>query len=147
VLGGCGEPQVTGAVDPGRAATGPLTALGECGPLPTAAEGVEVPDGVQLPEGAVVTDVLEQGPLTSVTAEVRRTPVEVRVEFEARDDLELIVVEDEVWESELLVSDGAHRTYVKTAALCATGSAVSAVVGAESAAGALPRPTGAAAGG
>jgi hypothetical protein len=143
---GCGDPAPAGAFDPDQPATGPLTALSDCGPLPTPADA-EVPDGAQLPDGAVLTSAIPQGPLVNVTAEVRATPVSIRLAYEARDDLELIIVEDEVFESELLVSDGVHRTYIKASAVCATGSTLLAIVSPEDGGDALPVPTGAASGG
>jgi hypothetical protein len=121
LAGGCGGAAETG-FDPNQPAVGPLTALGDCGPLPEPAADVAVPAGAVLPDGAVVTSATPQDPLVTLTAEVHATPVEIRVAFEARDDVELIVVEDEVWESEILLSDGTHRTYLRSSAICATGS-------------------------
>lgn len=144
LLIGCGDADSQTGFDPNEPPTGPLTALSECGALPAPAE-VPVPDGAQLPDGAVVTSSLEQGPLVNVTAEVHTTPVNIRLAYEARDDLELIVVEDEVFEAELLVSDGTHRTYIKASATCQTGSTVLAVVAPENDDAPLPVPSAAAA--
>lgn len=140
---GCEGSQQTG-VDPNAPATGPLMALSECEDMPEPADVADVV-GAQLPEGAVVTSSVVQGPLTNVTAQVPTTPVNIRLAFEQRDDLQILVIEDEVFEAELLVSDGTHRTYLKASAICQTGSTLLAVVAPENSAGdALPVPAGAA---
>lgn len=53
------------------------------------------------------------------------------------------MIEDEVHESEVLVANGTHRTYVKANAVCQTGSNLTATVGREEDATAVPIPTGA----
>ncbi len=140
LLAGC-EGASQPAFDPNQPATGPLTALSECGELPEPIEADPVV-GAALPEGAVVTSVTVQGPLTTIIAEVPTTPVNIRIEYEERGDLELLTAEDEVFEAELLVSDGSHRTYVKASAICQTGTTLLAIVAAEDDAAPLPTPAG-----
>ena len=118
-----------------------FNALPDCGPAPAAAASSDVP-GLHLPDEAVVTQVRDNGPLTQVTGYVALTPIEVRVHYEERDDLQLIQVEDEGYESEILVSDGEHRLFVKAQALCSKGSNFAGVIAPEDAAGALPTPAG-----
>ncbi len=137
----CGGGAAPTVYDPNLPPTGPLTALSECGPLPEPVQEEPV-EGAQLPADAIMTSVTEQGPLTTITAEVRTTPVNVRLAYEARDDIELIIVEDEVFEAELLVTDGQHRTYIKASAICQTGTTVLAIVAAEDADAPLPVPAG-----
>lgn len=121
--------------------SGPLTALSTCGPPPAAAD-VELPDGLVLPEESVVTGTTVNGPLTQVRGYAGRTPVEVRAHYEALAGVDVLQAEDEVFEAELLVSDGDHRTYVKAVAVCAQGSTLDVLVAPESAAGAVPTPSG-----
>lgn len=126
----CADPGTAGSFDPNAPPTGPLTALPTCAPLP---QPLDLPpvEGLVLPAGAVITSVTRQPPIVSVTAEVAQTPVQIRVAFEARTDLELLRAEDEVFESELLVSDGAYRTSLTSTAVCRDHSAVRAVVAPE----------------
>lgn len=144
VLTGCAEPTPAGVVDPNQPATGPLVALPPCTDPPQPVEELPPVEGAVLPPGTVVLDVTEQPPLTHLSGYVDMTPVNVRLWFEDNDDLEIIIIEDEVHESEMLVSDGSHRTYVKAAAICRTGSTVLGIVAEETAAEGLPVPTGAA---
>lgn len=125
-------------------ATGPLTALPECAPAPPEVEvDPGLLEGAELPEGAVLTSALAQDPIVNLTAYVDGTPVEVRNEFELRRGIDIIVIEDEVFEAELLVSNGTHRTYLRVGATCSTGSTLIAVVAPELEADALPLPPGA----
>ena len=147
----------TPTFDPNQPATGPLVALPDCEDSPVASaagadggtgdeqgpDGITLPDGIALPEGTVPSQAVPQGPITTVTGYVPVTPVNVRLGFEAREDLEAIIIEDEVFEAEVLVSDATHRTYVKATAICATGSTVTAMVAAELDAQGLPVPAGA----
>lgn len=134
----------SGAVDPRLLE--PLEGLGPCqdlDPQPAVTPDGPVP-GLVLPGDAVVTVVTATGPLVQVQGLVTRTPIQLRVWYQEESGLEVITVEDEVWESEALVSDGEWRLYVKAQALCATESAFVAFVGPEEAASALPVPSGAA---
>lgn len=132
-----GGQQTTPPVD----LTGPLEALPPCGPAPAPAD-VEPPEGLVLPADAVVTGVTTRGPLSQVTGYVAMTPVQVRMYYEGRSDLEQLQIEDEVFEAEILVSDGSRRTFVKARAVCSQGSDVVAVVAAETDAAAVPAPAG-----
>lgn len=136
----CSDPQpaVNGKGDP----MGPLEALADCEQTPTA-DG-QAPEGLLLPEGAVIQDVTPQGPLVNVTAYVEMTPVEFQQTYDDLD-LEILVSENEIFEAELLVSDGEYRNFLKAAALCKRGSSVLAVVAPEVDAEGLPIPQGGAA--
>ena len=135
VVAGCSDPEpaLTRQGDP----LGPLEALAECEGTP-AADG-EAPEGLILPEGAVIQKVTPQGPLVNVTAYVPLTPVQFEQTY--RDlDVEILISENEVYEAEMLVSDGTHRNFLKAAALCRQGSSVLAVVAPEVDAEGLPVP-------
>ncbi len=133
---GCSQPPPFDVTSPA-----PLTALPACEAPPAAAADGEVA-GLVLPEGGIVTGVEPGTPLTSVTAYVGATPIALRQQLEARGDLEMLISEDEVYEAELLVSDGSYRTYLKATAVCAEGSTLLAVVAPELDAAGLPIPQG-----
>lgn len=59
------------------------------------------------------------------------TPVEVREYYAQLDDLQIILIEDEVYEAEVLLSDGEHRSYIEALAQCARGSRFLVVVAPE----------------
>lgn len=120
--------------------TGPLLALAPCSTPPPAID--EQVEGIVLPEQARIGEVTEQGPLTQVTGYIPKTPPQVRMEFEQRDDLEVFTLEDEIFEAEALVSNGTHRTYLKVQAICQEGSQFVAVVAAEVEAEQVPTPQG-----
>lgn len=94
--------------------------------------------GLYLPEDARVTSVTEQGPLTTVSGTIRMSPLDIRDQYESRDDLDLLRIEDEVFETEVLVRAGGHRMYLMASALCADGSALTAIVGPDSDEAGLP---------
>ena len=131
-------PTPAATVDP----FGPLTALPEC-ESPPAGRAEEVA-GLLLPEGSVVTTIQPQDPLTTVQASVPLTPVQFEAHYAQRDGIEVLVTENEVYEAELLVSDGSHRNFLKATATCSTASQVLAVVAPEVDAEGLPLPQGAA---
>ena len=117
-----------------------LEGFGPCGDPPEAT--VEAPEEMALPVGAILTDLQHQDELTQVIGFVPATPQEVRNELSARTDLELLYAEDEIIESELLVTDGDHRTFIKARASCDAGSDLVAVVAREVDPGGLPTPSG-----
>ena len=121
-------------------AAAPLEALPDCSEPP--APIAEAPEGFIAPEGVVIQAVVPQKPLTNVTAYIAATPGKVRQEYEKLDGVKVLISEDEVFEAELLVSDGDHRTYAKVTAVCREGSNMLAVVAPELEAGALPTPRG-----
>lgn len=127
------EPQVTDRGDP----LGQLEALADCQD-PPAAQG-EAPEGLMLPEGAVIQKVTPQGPLVNVTAYVPMTPVQFEESYRELG-VEILISENEIYEAEMLVSDGSHRNFLKAAALCKKGSSVLAVVAPEVDAEGLPIP-------
>jgi hypothetical protein len=95
-------------------------------------EQPEVPadvDGLVLPAGSRVTSVLEQGPLTTVEGRVQMTPLELRAEYESREDIDLLRAEDETFEAEVLLRSEGRRMYLRAVALCADGTGLTAVIG------------------
>lgn len=138
----CAGSQGAATFDPDQPPTGPLVALPDCEDPPIGTDD-PTPEGAALPDELAVSQVVPQGPITTLTGYVPTTPVNVRLGYEAREDLELIIIEDEVFESEMLVSTGTRRTYVKATAICATGSTVTAMVADELDAEGLPVPAGA----
>lgn len=130
------EPALNDQGDP----LGPLEALADCGPPPDS-EG-EAPEGLVLPDDAVIQKTTPQGPLVNVTAYVPMTPVQFEQVYRELD-VEILISENEIFEAELLISDGTHRNFLKAAALCKEGSSVLAVVAPEVDAEGLPVPQGA----
>jgi hypothetical protein len=106
---------------------GPLEALGTCAPPPEPIEA-DVP-GLLLPEGALVTEVQEQGELVRVDGYVEQTPIQVRQFYQQVPDIELFEIEDEVFEAEALFSWKRFRSYVKAQARCEQGWTLIAFVG------------------
>lgn len=121
---------------------GPLNALPDC-PSPPAGRPDEVV-GLLLPDGAAVTAIQPQDPLTTVQSFVPLTPAQFEAHYAERKGIEVLVTENEVYEAELLVSNGSHRNFLKATATCSTGSQVLAVVAPEVDAEGLPIPQGAA---
>lgn len=97
-----------------------------------------------LPAGSVVNSVTEQKPLVTVIAFVPLTPIEFEAAYPEMDGIEVLVTENEIYEAELLVSNGTHRNFLKATATCSTGSNLVAVVAPEVDAEGLPLPQGAA---
>jgi hypothetical protein len=132
-------PRSPGDVDP--ALLQPLTALGPCQPQPPAAEGGPV-DGLVLPDGAVLTSIQGTGPLTQVQGWIPMTPVQIRVDYQRRGDVEILQVEDEIREAEVLLTNGDRRVFVKAQALCEQASVFVAVVAPADASESVPVPAG-----
>ena len=125
-----------------RDPTGPLEALAECpAPAPAITEGVQ---GLILPEGALVQQVTPSDPLTNIAAYVEMTPVEFEQYYRNRDGIEVLVGENEIYEAEMLVSDGTHRNFLRATAVCRRGVQIVGVVAPEVDAEGLPVPQGAA---
>ena len=95
-----------------------------------------------LPPTARLTAVRAQQPLTQLNGYVEMTPVRVREWIEAQADLEVVVSEDEGYESELLVTDGTWRTFVKARAVCDDASLLAEVIAPEDSGAVLPTPAG-----
>jgi hypothetical protein len=138
---GCATAEPAGAPATADLDTSGLPACAEQPPPPPLPE---VP-GLTLPGEATVFSVYEVGPLTQAEGVVELTPVQVREHYEGRDGVQILRVEDERVEAEILVSDGAHRMFVKVQIACATGSNFTATVGSEADAAPVPVPTGTAA--
>lgn len=100
----------------------PLAGLGECPQPPPPAEGAD-PGNVPLPPAAVVTGASVQGSLRNVQGYSPRTPVEIMVEYLREEDVTAVNVEDEVFESEVLLARGDLRVFIKSQATCERGSA------------------------
>lgn len=144
---GCsgGAPGVAGTDDPVTAPSGvdpailePLQAYGPCEDEPVGGSDGTAVEGLHLPDDAVITSTAATGAATSVQGYVPWTPVQLRVWFQQQADLEILEIEDEVFESEALVSDGTHRMFVKAQAVCELGSMLVARVAPESAPDAVP---------
>ncbi|WP_166352246.1 hypothetical protein [Phytoactinopolyspora limicola] len=138
LLAGCGSDDGDGAAqDPAEAM---LANLPDCDRVPLEDDPEIDPDvpGLVLPDGARITSVLEQGPLTTVDGTIRMTPLDVRADYENRDDVELLRVEDEIFEAEVLVRADGLRMYVLAAALCDDGTSITAVIGPDSEDAGLP---------
>lgn len=84
----------------------------------------------------------EQSPLSQLNGYVEMTPVAVRQWVEAESGREVVVSEDEGYESELLVTDGTWRTFIKARAVCAEGSLLAEVIAPEDSGAVLPTPAG-----
>lgn len=148
--GGDGDPVADGVEVPATFATdiasellAPLEGLGECGEQPEAVAPVDSVEGLHLPDGARLTAVSQDGPLVQVEGWVPLTPIGVRADYVSAANLEvleIINVEDEIWESETLVTDGQHRLFVKAQGICRTESIFVALITAED--GSPPAPLG-----
>jgi hypothetical protein len=98
----------------------------DCEPLP---DGIEytAPEGLVVPDGLVVTDAQEVGPLYQLTGFLDATPIDIRDAYAG--SAELVYLEDEGYEAEILIDSGPYRTFLKASIRCRTGSIV-AVIGA-----------------
>jgi hypothetical protein len=137
-IAGCGgDGDAPAGGDRGRAM---LANLPSCDRVPLD-EGTEVDadiTGLVLPDGARVTATVAQGALTTVEATVRLTPLDVKAHYQSRTDVEVLSAEDEVFESEVLLRSQQRRMYLRATALCANGTALTAVVGPDSDDAGLP---------
>jgi hypothetical protein len=134
---GCGGPDDSSAADRGQAL---LSNLPSCDRVPLGDGAGVTADvtGLVLPDGATVTSVVEQGGLTTVEATVRMTPLDVRAHFQNDAAVDVLRAEDEIFESEVLVRTEGQRMYLRATALCADGTALTAVVGPDSDDAGLP---------
>jgi hypothetical protein len=125
---------------PGNPGDAMLANLPSCDrvPLDEAPETDDPVRGLMLPDGARVTSVVEQGALVTVEGSIRMTPLDLRADYEGRSDVELLRIEDEVFETEVLLRAGGRRMYLRATALCADGTALMAVVGPDSEDAGLP---------
>ncbi|HEX9765638.1 MAG TPA: hypothetical protein VGA36_02670 [Nitriliruptorales bacterium] len=150
VAAGCGDSEPATTDLPFEAPSGvnpsilePLLAMGPC-PSPPAAADVELPEGLVLPDNAIVTDVTSTGETTTVQGWIDWTPVQLRVHYQHREGrVTVLKSEDEVFEAEILAdtADG-HRLFVKSQAACESGSVLIAVVAPPEAADQVPEPAG-----
>jgi hypothetical protein len=132
-----------GSADVDPALLAPLTALGPCPDPPPAGEDLPEVEGLVLPDGSVVTSATITDPVATVQGWIPLTPVQVRVHYADRADIEVLQAEDEIRESEVLLTTGGRRLFLKAQAACDRGSAFVAVVAPEDAAAAVPTPAGA----
>lgn len=138
LLAGCGGSE--GAEEPTDPSRAMLANLPSCDRVSLGEDpevDADVP-GLVLPDGARVTSVLEQGVLTTVEGTIRMTPLDVRDHYESRGDIDLLRIEDEVFETEVLLRAQQRRMYLRATALCADGTALTAVVGPDSDDAGLP---------
>lgn len=134
-LAACGGGAAPPAPQPVPGAIGggvPLATALPTGPCPSPPPAVSDPvEGLVLPDGAFLTEVVRQGPLVQVRGWVEQSPLELRAQYEDRDDVEVLTLEDETVEVETLVTDGEHRTYLRGTAVCATASRLDGLVSRE----------------
>ncbi|PZG16906.1 hypothetical protein C1J01_19610 [Nonomuraea aridisoli] len=137
LLAACGG---TEAGQPTGREAGMLANLPSCDRVPLDADAEVSADvaGLMLPDGARVTSVVPQGALTTVEATVRMTPLDVRAYYEQLSDIDLLRVEDEVFETEVLMRAQQRRTYLRATAVCADATTLTAVVGPDSDDAGLP---------
>ncbi len=121
---GSPAPNATVSVDPAHLE--PLAVLPECEPAP-APTTAAAPDVVALPADSVVTSWEETGPLTQVSAYVALAPPQI-LAFYQQQGLEILHIENEVFDAEVLVSDGRRRVIVNAQAVCRDGSTLIATV-------------------
>lgn len=107
---------------------------------PPVGSGVDAGDveGLVLPQDAVITSVVSNGPVTDIAAYVPRTPLDVRAFYEAESDVEILQLEDEIFETEVLLANGDLRMYLIAKVACPEGSHITAFVAPASAATTLP---------
>ena len=127
--GSSGAGPLGGGPGGGRAPLATAVPTGPC-PSPPAAVS-EAVEGLVLPDGAFLTEVVRQGPLVQVRGWVAQTPVQLRAQYEDRTDVEVLTLEDETVEVETLVSDGEHRTYLRGTAVCPSASRLDGLVSRE----------------
>lgn len=129
---GPAAPSVTSTLPPAKG--GPLTDLPPCPapPEPVAADDVaDLAADLVVPEGAVVSGVEDLGELVSVRAFVPLTPIQVRRFYARSPEVEPFVLEDEVYEAEILYGAGQSRVFVRARAQCVQGSELSVFLGPE----------------
>lgn len=137
----CGGPDQAPPTAQQTDMSGPLDAFPPC-PAPPSGTAEEV-QGLIVPDGTVVTQVTPQEPLVTVSAYVDKTPVQFEDAYTAMDGVTILQSENEVFEAELLISNGTHRNFLKATAQCRTGSQLIIVVAPELDAEGLPTPQGA----
>lgn len=121
----------------------PLLAMGPCPSTPAAAN-VEAPEGLVLPDAAVITSVAQDGSLATIQGWIDWTPVQLRVHYQHLEDrVTVLEAEDEVFEAEVLANtpDG-FRLFVKAQAACEQGSVLIANVAPAEDADLVPEPAG-----
>lgn len=129
-----------GTEEPARIdVSGPLTNLPPCEEFGSGRRPVE---GLVVPESAVIKGVVTRGPTRNVRGFIPLTPVQIRKYYEERSDLEILAIEDEIYEAEALVTSRGYRTFIKAEAICDRGSRFIAVVASELEAGQVPTPAG-----
>lgn len=92
--------------------------------------------------GLEISSIRKAGPTVQVLGFLPQRPVAFRREFERRRDVEILFIEDEIFEAEVLLTDGEFRNYMKARIVCDKGSQFVAVIAKEIAGGAVPTPTG-----
>lgn len=117
----------------------PYAGFPPCEDAPAAGDHNQSVRGLVLPSGATVQSTSATGPLTTVTAYVEATPLDIRSELSSRDGVEVLHAEDEVFEAELLLAADGRRSLVKAVAVCDAASRIVAVVGPQGGEG-LPSP-------
>ena len=120
----------------------PMAALEECGEV-TAPDDAPTAAGLLLPDDSVIQQVADASGLTQVLGYVPMTPVQLLDHYLGRDDVDIITLEHEQFESETLYETADHRVFVKAQVACATGSQFVAVIADAEDAAEVPVPSGA----
>ena len=107
-------------------AVGTAEPLPACG-KPPSPSSESPPPGAVLPDTARMTALRAEPPLIQLNAYVEQSPQEVRAWIDAEQGLEILEASPDGHEIELLVSDGAHTTWMSARAIC-DGAAVLAEV-------------------
>ena len=139
VLSGCAPLEPAASPTSGSSAPpGALTALPACGTEPAGID--DQVEGLILPDSSVVREVTRQDPLTNVTVWVPLTPEQFQRSYTDRKDVTILLSENEIYEAEMLITNGTHRNFLKAGAQCQTGSQVLVIVAPETASSNLPVP-------
>jgi hypothetical protein len=125
--------------------SGPLENLPPC--EEEFGRGKKPVQGLIVPEGAVIKRVVSRGPTRNIRGFIPLTPVQIRKHYEGRSDLQILAIEDEIYEAEALITARGFRTFIKAEAVCDQGSRFIAVVASELEAGQVPTPAGGVPGG
>ena len=121
---------------------GPMGALEEC-PEVEQTEDLDMPAGLLLPDRSVLQSAQDAGDLIQVLGYVPLTPVQLLDHYLGRDEISIITLEHEQFESQTLYETADHRVFVKAQVACATVSNFVAVIADAEDAAEVPVPSGA----
>lgn len=133
----CAQPAVPSA----SPATSSENGLPPCG-QPPSPDPDPPPPGALVPPGARITAVREQPPVVQLNGYVESTPRQVREWVEEQPGLTIVAASEEPDESQLLVTDGTWKTFVKARAICDGASLLAEVITAQDSDAVIPTPAG-----